>query len=56
MSDYKEYSDRAEVKGHRKPGPGGDQGNGTSSGCMVVAPIPAILAGVAVLVLQKVLR
>ncbi|HET6636448.1 MAG TPA: hypothetical protein VFH77_15620 [Streptomyces sp.] len=48
MSEYSEYQDRAARGGHKKPGPGAHNANGSSSGCMVVAPVPAlVLAGLA---------
>jgi len=43
VSEYSEYGSKAGEKGHKKPGPGGDEGNGNTSGCMVVAPLPALL-------------
>ncbi|MFD7505132.1 hypothetical protein [Streptomyces sp. NPDC059850] len=43
MSDYKEYGDKAQEKGRKKPGPGGDMGNGQTSGCMVMAPVAVVL-------------
>lgn len=48
MSDYSEYQDRAARGGHKKPGPGAHNANGSSSGCMVAtAPAAVILAGIA---------
>ncbi len=44
MSAYEEYQEKATEKGHKKAGPGGDQGNGKTSGCMVVAPVAALSA------------
>lgn len=53
MSEYSEYQDAAREKGHKKAGPGGENGNGNISGCMVVAPVPAAVAMAAVLLLMK---
>lgn len=48
MSEYSEYGAKAAKGGHKKPGPGGDEGNGGSSGCMVAtAPAAVVLAGIA---------
>lgn len=49
MSEYSEYQDRAAKGGHKKPGPGAHNANGSSSGYMVVAPVPAavVVAGIA---------
>ncbi|MEU0807028.1 hypothetical protein [Streptomyces sp. NPDC005970] len=53
MSDYSEFQDKAEEKGRKKPGPGGDMGNGQTSGCMVVAPVAVLLLATAVLIRRR---
>lgn len=53
MSEYSEYGSKASEKGHKKAGPGGDEGNGQSSGCMVVAPLPAVIAAAALLLIRR---
>lgn len=53
VSQYREYEDKAQEHGHKKPGPGGDQGNGETSGCMVVAPVAALLLAAAALMIRR---
>lgn len=53
MSEYSEYQDAAREKGHKKAGPGGENGNGNISGCMVVAPVPAAVVAAALLLIRR---
>ncbi|MEU5101477.1 MULTISPECIES: hypothetical protein [unclassified Streptomyces] len=53
MSDYSEFQDKAQEKGRKKPGPGGDMGNGQTSACMVVAPVAVLLLATAVLIRRR---
>ncbi|MET8010435.1 hypothetical protein ABZU86_17965 [Streptomyces sp. NPDC005271] len=53
MSDYSEYQDKAQEKGRKKPGPGGDMGSGQTSGCMVVAPTAVLLWAAAVMMRRR---
>lgn len=53
MSDYKEYEDKAQERGRRRPGPGGDQGNGQTSGCMVMAPVAVVLLWAATTMMRR---
>ncbi|MET8180434.1 hypothetical protein [Streptomyces sp. NPDC005336] len=53
VSEYGEYKDKAKEQGHKKPGPGGDQGSGETSGCMVVAPVALLLVAAAVLIRRR---
>ncbi|WP_432010204.1 hypothetical protein [Streptomyces cucumeris] len=53
MSEYGEYKDKAQEKGRKKPGPGGDMGSGQTSGCMVVAPVAAILFWAAAAMMRR---
>ncbi|WP_432093613.1 hypothetical protein [Streptomyces sp. bgisy100] len=53
MSTYSEYEDKAGKRGRKKPGPGGDQGNGQTSGCMVVAPVAGLLLVAAAMISRR---
>ncbi len=50
MGQYGEYQDKDSEKGRKEPDPGGDQGNGQISGCMVVAPAVALLVAAVALI------
>lgn len=53
MSEYSEYGAKASEKGHKKPGPGAENSSGQSSGCMVVAPVPAAVIAAALLLIRR---
>lgn len=53
MSQYEEYQGKADEHGRRKPGPGGDQGSGQTSGCMVIAAVAATVVALSVIARRR---